>query len=140
MEQFITFAMQHWLLSVAFLIVLLLVILEESRGALLGAARLSPQEATRLLNNENAVVVDVRDGTTYNSGHILGAMNVPQSTLENELPQLEKIKDKPLIIVCAAGQESFKVANKLKKLGFKVQTLAGGLNAWRTSGLPLVKT
>jgi rhodanese-related sulfurtransferase len=140
MEQFITFVMHHWLLCLGFLVVLILVILEESRGALLGVPRISPQEATRLLNHEDAVVVDVREATAYDGGHILSAVNVPQNKLENELPQLEKLKDKPLIVVCAAGQESFKAANKLRKPGFKVYVLAGGLNAWRNAGLPLVKS
>ncbi|MGB6976510.1 MAG: rhodanese-like domain-containing protein [Gammaproteobacteria bacterium] len=140
MEQFITFIMHHWPLSLAFLVVLILLILEESRGALLGAPRISPQEATRLLNHENAVVVDVREATAYDSGHILGAINVPQNKIENELPQLEKLKDKPIIVVCASGQESLKAANKLRKPGVKVHVLAGGLNAWRNAGLPLVKS
>jgi rhodanese-related sulfurtransferase len=140
MEQFITFVMQHWLLWLAFLIVLVLIIVEESRGALTGVPRISPQEATQLLNRQDAVIVDIREMPAYESGHIIGALHASIKAFDDELPKLEKLKDKPIIIVCATGQESFKLANKLRKQGFQVNILAGGLNAWRNAGLPLVKS
>ena len=58
----------------------------------------------------------------------------------NDFSSLEKHKDKPIIVVCAAGINATKVANQLLKAGFsQVNLLKGGMNAWTTAGLPVVK-
>lgn len=104
-----------------------------------GVQRITPSDATRLINSEDAVVVDVRADAEYRKGHIVNAINVPQGQLQSELNSLEKYKTRPIITVCRNGQESARAGALLKQQGFDhVHTLNGGLQTWETANLPLV--
>lgn len=105
-----------------------------------GGASVGPAEATRLINHEDAVVLDVREHAEWERGHILGAKHVPVKQIENRLPDLAKYRDARVIVVCATGPRSNTACNALRKAGFgKVVALAGGLEAWQQAGLPLAK-
>jgi rhodanese-related sulfurtransferase len=106
------------------------------RGAS-GGPRVTPGQATQLINREDAVVVDVRDQGEYEAGHILGARNVPMARVESS--DLKR-KDKTVIVYCETGDRASKAAAILKKQGFeKVVSLSGGLAAWKQAGLPVEK-
>jgi rhodanese-related sulfurtransferase len=106
------------------------------RGA--GGASISPQDATLMINRQDALVVDVRSSEDFGKGHILNARNVPLSQIESRAAELQKHKAKP-VIVCEDGARS-SAAGALRKIGFeKVYTLAGGLAAWQQAGLPVEK-
>jgi len=101
---------------------------------------ISTLQATLLINQQNAVVLDVRDATEYKSGHVLNARSIPLGELEARAAELEKHKAKPVIVVCDTGNRSGKAAAALRRQGFKeVFTLSGGIGAWRQAGLPLEK-
>ncbi len=138
MEQFLTFILNHWLLSLAFITILGLLMTLELQGYLNSIIQLSPQDVVDKINRENAVVVDVRLAQEFAQGHIANAINVPLSTL---LEQKQKIdKAKPVIVVCNRGKSSQEAAIQLHKNGFtQVSNLNGGLTAWREVGFPLVK-
>lgn len=105
-----------------------------------GVAELNPAEATLLINREDAQVVDVREADEYASGHLPDARNIPVGKLAERANEIEKHKEKPLILCCASGMRSAKACNELKKLGFtNVRSLAGGIDAWRQAGLPIKK-
>lgn len=102
-----------------------------------GGPRVTPAEATHLINREDAVVVDVRDRAEYEAGHILGARNLPMARVESS--DLKR-KDKPVIVYCQTGERAPKAAAALKKQGFeRVVNLSGGLAAWKQAGLPVEK-
>jgi rhodanese-related sulfurtransferase len=96
----------------------------------------SPQEATLMINRQDAVVLDARAAEEFGKGHVLNARNVPLAQLEGRTGELQKYKAKP-VIVCEDGTRS-SAAAVLRKMGFeKVYTLAGGLGAWQQAGLPV---
>jgi len=138
-QDIVQFIIHHWLLSSLFLVLLILLLIEEARAkGLMG--QVSPQELVRLMNRESAVVIDIRNRDAYQQEHIIGALNFPQPELEKDLSKLNKYKEVPLIIVCATGQKSGELAAKLKKQNFeKVQVLSRGMNAWKSAGMPVVK-
>ncbi|WP_423062955.1 rhodanese-like domain-containing protein [Candidiatus Paracoxiella cheracis] len=139
-QQIFHFIAKHWYWVAALIIALLLLIYEESKTKGAGGSRLTPPMATRMINSENAVVLDIRETNAFAQGHIVGAVNVPLSDLERNVKQVEKYKQRPIILVCASGQKSTSVMNKLNKQGFaKVYTLAGGIGAWKTANMPLIK-
>lgn len=100
----------------------------------------NPGEATLLINREDARVLDVREAAEFAAGHIPDAIGIPVGKLGERLSELEKFKDKPLIVCCAAGMRSNKACAELKKAGFeKLYNLSGGIDAWVAASYPLHK-
>lgn len=140
MNDFMTFVVHHWELWLAAVIVIILILYFEIREHAHGIDRLSTQETVQMINREHAIVVDVRDEKIFAEGHIRSAFNLPLKTLPTQLTQIEKYKEKPVILVCQAGMQSVRAAQILKQQGFKkVYSLKGGMGAWRVAGLPLAK-
>ena len=108
------------------------------RGA--AGASLTTLQATLLINQQNALVLDVREAAESEKGHMLNARNIALGELESRAGEIEKYKAKPVIVVCEDGNRSGRAAAVLRKQGFEqVFTLNGGIRAWRQAGLPLEK-
>jgi len=118
-------------------LLILLMVTESKRGG----QSISTHEATLLINRENAVVLDLRAQAEYNNGHIVDALNVPYTSLNDRLGELEKYKERPVILVCKMGQHSGAAAKQLMKAGFtQVKRMRGGIAEWSSANLPLVKS
>jgi len=103
-------------------------------------AGLTPAGAVQLINREKAVVIDVCETAEFAAGHVTGAKNVPLGQLEEKLPSAVKNKALPLILVCQSGARSGRAISIAKKLGYEnVQSLGGGLGAWKSANLPVEK-
>jgi rhodanese-related sulfurtransferase len=87
----------------------------------------------RLLAENTAMLVDVREAGEYAREHIAGAKLMPLSQMDAaSLP-----RDQPLVLCCASGIRSQTAARKLLQAGFTVVAhLHGGLAAWKAAGLP----
>ncbi len=139
MEQIIEFIGNHPLLVFAFVATLGVLVYTEMNRVTSGVKNVTPYTATQMLNAGDAVFVDVRDDAEYKKGHVIEARNVPVSGVDKHLHELEKIKDKDIVVYCDTGMRSQKVARILKKKGFeKTHNLAGGVVAWEKASLPLV--
>ncbi|HVV69567.1 MAG TPA: rhodanese-like domain-containing protein [Gammaproteobacteria bacterium] len=139
-QQLTHFIINHWLLSGAFILVLILLLIEELRGKQ-GGNRLSPQDAVTLINNHRAGVVDIRDRESFDAGHIVNAIHIPQADLMTSLDKLKKYRDRAVLLTCNSGHNSQVMAAKLRKQGFSsVYSMAGGLQAWKAANLPLTKS
>ena len=105
-----------------------------------GGPWVSSLEATQLINQEDALVVDVRDAVDYARGHLLGARHLAPDQIERRIAEVAKNKNKPLIVYCDGGNGSGRALDSLKKLGYaRVYNLSGGYSAWRQAGLPTEK-
>lgn len=103
-------------------------------------AKVSSLQATQLINQGKTLIVDVREPAQYAVGHLRDARNIPLKELPNRMGELEKFKSRPVIVVCQSGATSAKAAAQLRKAGFaEAASLNGGIAAWQTQGLPLVK-
>lgn len=140
MQQYVTFILGHWELCLAFIAILVFWLGLELRAKLSGLAQVSPQEATFQINHQDAVILDIRDANHFTDGHILGAINIPAHEVEHRVPELEKYKEKPIILVHSPSQPPHKAGTVLESYGFKISNLSGGINAWQNAGLPLVKS
>lgn len=99
-----------------------------------------PGQATLLINREDAQLLDVREAAEFATGHLPEARNIPAAKLAERIGELEKFKDKPIIVCCASGMRSGKVCGELKKQGFaRLYNLAGGVDAWVGAGYPIKK-
>ena len=111
-----------------------------NRGAS-GVANLSAAEAVLMLNRGKPLILDVRDATEFTSGHIQGAKNIPIADLPNRLKEIEKFKDKPVLVHCQRGSRAKNAIKVLKAQQFsQLNNLQGGLDAWVEAKLPLVKS
>jgi rhodanese-related sulfurtransferase len=97
-------------------------------------------EAVQLINRKDALVIDVRDTGEYEAGHIAGARHVPEKQLTERLKDLEKFKDRALIVVCRSGMRSGAAVQVLRGGGFnEAVNLRGGIAAWEQAAMPLEK-
>lgn len=105
-----------------------------------GAAGVTTLQATMMINQQDALVLDTRDKAEFEKGHILNSRNVPASELEQRLREIERWKSKPVIVHDGNGTRSAAALAILKKHGFNnVFQLNGGFAAWLQAGLPTTK-
>lgn len=103
-------------------------------------AKASLLQATQLMNQNKSTVLDVRDVAEFELGHIKSAKNIPLAELSQRIAELEKQKPHPILTVCASGTRSATATALLSRAGFvNVVSLDGGMAAWQTQGLPVVK-
>ncbi|WP_324779397.1 rhodanese-like domain-containing protein [Thiobacillus sedimenti] len=106
-------------------------------GKLSGIDEADTLKATRLYNDD-ALVLDVREDKEYAAGHIPRARHIPLGQLGGRLAELDKFKDKPILVTCRSGNRSAHACRILKKAGFaNVYNQAGGILAWERANLPV---
>lgn len=88
------------------------------------------------------MILDVRDMDEFTGpdGRIKGAMLAPYDKLPASMDKLASFREKTLLVYCAVGGRSDHAARYLASNGFKnVFDLSGGVMAWKSAGLPVVK-
>lgn len=136
MALFLEFLAQQWMLAAALLVVVALLIMHEARKS---GPSLSPQQAINVINAEDGVFVDLRDAAEFRKGHIVNAINIPSTKLPERMVELEKYKDKPIVLVCKMGQQSAAAGKQLKDAHFgQVYKMTGGMLEWGNLQLPTV--
>lgn len=139
MGELIAFANQHPILASAVAAFLVAVILYEARLKGRGLVQVSTNLAVQLIN-KGATIIDVRPAEAFAGGHIVNSKNVPLQQIEAEPDPIKKKKDRVVLTVCDNGAIAKRAADALRKAGYESAfSLQGGLTAWRTDNLPLVK-
>ena len=134
MEHLPEFIINHWMMSAAFIVVLLLVIMNEMKMQLASGQSLEPYQVVNLMNRNNAIIVDIRTPEQFKAGHILNAINIKT----DDIKSLIKYKQKEVVIVCDSGAQAGSFSASLKKDGFdKVSILRGGVQAWQKAEMPI---
>lgn len=93
--------------------------------------KISPEQAKILINNNNDVMVlDVRDEREFLDGHIPNAVLIPYKLARKNYSTLLE-KEKRYLVYCDNGKKSEKIAKTLSNNGFsKIYVLAGGIEKW----------
>lgn len=137
MDTFFLFFYQNIIAFTLLILCLIALIIYEGKK---GGTKVDPAEATRLINREGAVVVDLRPSEEFSTGHITGSLNVSAEKLEQQLNSIKHSKEAPLILVCKTGNNSKVVGGSLLRAGYSnVNLISGGMMTWQGSGLPLSK-
>jgi len=137
-EQVFEFIGNHPFLVGAFLVLLVLFVRNEMNR---GGRAVSPQQLVDMVNRNNALVLDVRDKKEFEAGHIVDAVNIPYASLESRVKELDKHKNRPIVVACRMGQHAGAAGTLLRKHGFEeVAKLSGGIGEWRNQNLPVVKS
>ena len=106
----------------------------ERRGGEEAFQEIFPEEVGPWLRR-GARIVDVRERSEFEKGHLPGAENAPLGELPGREGELE---EGPVVLVCASGNRSEKAARMLSRDGFgEVATLLGGTSGWAQRGRTL---
>lgn len=140
-QQFQQFVANHTIMVLAWVALLGAVIFSFYKSATSKYKIVDNAQATQLINKEEGVVIDVRSDEEFRTGHIIESIHVLPSDLKaQKVQQIEKYKDRPVILVDTNGFSSAGLANELVKQGFnKVYVLKEGIAGWRAGSLPTVK-
>lgn len=101
---------------------------------------ISPPDAFALINNENILVLDVREKDVFNRAHIQNAVAVPIGNLMQRLDEFEAHKTGEIVVYCNDGSKRGpKATAMLNAAGYGgAKNLKGGLDAWRENNYRIV--
>lgn len=140
MSQLVEFVGNHPFLSSLFIIALFLYLRALYQDKSKAYQSVNVDQLTRLVNQQNAQVIDVRPKDAFAQGHIVNAINLPMEDIQAGKIKLDKFKKKPVVVYCQVGRTSMTASQQLSEAGFEqVFNLQGGINAWITDKLPLSK-
>jgi molybdopterin/thiamine biosynthesis adenylyltransferase/rhodanese-related sulfurtransferase len=107
-------------------------LLREARAQI---REVSPEEVDALPPG-SATIVDVREDSEWEQGHLPGAAHVSKSYVEQQIEGVAPNRDAPVILYCAAGIRSLFAAQTLADMGYTdVASMSGGFQAWKGAGL-----
>jgi len=119
-------------------------LVEETRAQV---KEIMPWDLAEKINDENLLLIDIREPYEYQAMHIAGAINVPRGILETAceygyeetVPALVEARDKPVVLVCRSGNRSVFAAHVMQQMGYQQPlSLKTGLRGWNDFEQPLV--
>lgn len=91
-----------------------------------------------LTKGEEHILVDVREESEWNNGHVMGAMHLSKGVIERDIETKIPDKETPLVLYCGGGFRSALVADNIQKMGYtQVISLDGGWRALQSADIPL---
>ena len=93
--------------------------------------QISQEEAKQRMDEQDAIILDVREADEYDSGHIPGAVLLPLGTIDKDsaaavIPE----KDSVVLVYCRSGNRSKQASSILAELGYTGIFEFGGINTW----------
>jgi molybdopterin/thiamine biosynthesis adenylyltransferase/rhodanese-related sulfurtransferase len=108
-------------------------LLKEARSQI---REVTPQEVDALPQG-TAALIDVREASEWEQGHLPGAVHISKSYVEQQIEAAVPDRSSEVILYCAGGVRSLFAAQTLEQLGYtSVASMSGGFQAWKSSGLP----
>jgi len=99
---------------------------------------IAPAEAKAEFDRENAVFLDCREPSEYESGHIPGAINIPSGLMESEISDRVPDNAARIIMYCRTGVRANSACLTVESMGFRnVVNIQGGWKAWSRAGYPV---
>ncbi len=136
MDQYIEFVVNHWWLVGIWAAFLVALLWDNNRR---NGQTVSTAEATTMINRQNALVLDIRDKADFKAGHLVNAVNIPYASLAQRMNELEKERERPIVLVCKTGQTVSMAGKMLREKGFNAVRMKGGMMEWNSQNLPVVK-
>ncbi len=92
---------------------------------------ITPKQAYDMIKEDNKIlIVDVRDKSEYNVGHLKNAISIPLNNIENIKKEISD-KNKKIILYCYSGKRAKEAAIKLIDMGYKNVYTFGGIKDWK---------
>lgn len=96
--------------------------------------------AQRLNASRDFLLIDVREESEWNAGHLPHAMHLSKGVIERDIETQIPDLSTPLILYCGGGYRSILAAQSLQKMGYThVLSMSGGCRSWTEKNLPLIK-
>jgi len=130
------FASEQWLLISLFLVLIYIFALTERTK---GGKPITCSQLVSLMNADEAVLVDVRAANDFQAGHVHGATNIPHTKIATRLSELEKHREKVIVLTDQMGQHAGGVGKQMTKQGYTVRRLSGGMSEWQQQNMPVVQ-
>jgi rhodanese-related sulfurtransferase len=90
-----------------------------------------------MLQDQSALLIDVREPSEFRRGHIPGAMNMPLRSLTDNLDNISK--DRPVVLYCSSGYRTAMGVMALQMLGYSnVRGFPPSIQGWKAGGEPIV--
>jgi len=92
---------------------------------------------TRLTQGADSVVIDVREESEWEAGHIKGAVHLGKGIIERDIARVVPDTSREIILYCGGGFRSALAADNLQKMGYtNVLSMDGGWRAWKENDYP----
>ena len=97
-------------------------------------------DAVLMVKRDKGIFIDTRSLADFSGGRIAQARHIPADEIDKRANEIDRYRDKPVILVCQNGMNSRQRARVLTDAGFAaVHVMRGGMNAWTEAQLPLLK-
>ncbi|MGN0179619.1 MAG: rhodanese-like domain-containing protein [Monoglobaceae bacterium] len=104
---------------------------DNGRGEKLMYESITPKQAKELMDTEeNYIILDVREQSEYDEGHIPKAVLIPHTEIENRAEELMPGKEQLILVYCRSGRRSKIAAESLARLGYTNVKEFGGIIDW----------
>jgi sulfur-carrier protein adenylyltransferase/sulfurtransferase len=108
-------------------------LLREARSEI---REITPAEADALRRRGGVALVDVREASEWDQGHVPGARHISKSYVEQDIEAAVPDRSTPVVLYCAGGIRSLFAAQTLRAMGYgDVVSMSGGFGAWKSQGL-----
>lgn len=106
-------------------------IIVAGKGEKIMYQQITPNEAKKIMESGGEhIVLDVREQSEFNEGHIRGAILIPYTEIENKAEEMLPDKDMQILVYCRSGRRSKIAAEALSKLGYTNIKEFGGIIDW----------
>ena len=90
--------------------------------------------------HEDFVLVDVREDREWDQGHAAGAIHLGKGIIERDIEGAVPDRTKEIVLYCGGGFRSALAADSMQQMGYtQLRSMAGGIKAWKDSGLPITR-
>jgi len=140
MTNYIEFFNTHWVLTLEFIVILILILINEIYISRDSKHFLPIEKVVEMINHKNAKIFDIRDSFKFNNEHIKNSLNINLLDIQNKEYIVQKNKRNCVIICSDNNKEAKKVISLLKEKGLQeIYILKGGLETWKNAGFHLNK-
>ena len=105
----------------------------------MNSMNITAKQSKVLIDNSNAIILDVRTKYEYNNGHIANTMHIPLNSIQSRLNELKQYKDSNIVVYCLSGYRSGLACDFLVQKGYKVFNMEYGIGGWKRAGFKLVQ-
>lgn len=93
--------------------------------------KIAAEEAKNIMDTEsNIIILDVRTQDEFDSGHIDGAILIPNTEITAKAPEILVDKDQKILVYCRSGNRSKSASEDLISMGYTQVYDFGGINDW----------